>query len=239
MKKAVTSLLVSSLILTTVASAAEIKKTDSLSDAVTAKCVYAKSFSPDLRYRKLCEFLKQYNLSLPPCVEEELPETDTDTDVSLPDTNIPQPDTDLPENENNVPETEAPGFGNSYNMALEVLELVNKERAAAGLSLLTLDSSLSKVAESHSVDMARNNYFSHTNLNGLSPFDRLKNAGISYKTAGENIAGNSSNSGAVNAWMNSSGHKANILNNSFNYTGIGVVNSPKYGKIYVQMFMGK
>ena len=67
----------------------------------------------------------------------------------------------------------------------------------------------------------------------------IKNFGISYKTAGENIAGNSTNTGAVNAWMNSSGHKANILNSSFNYTGIGVVSSPKYGKIYVQMFIGK
>ncbi|MBO5453286.1 MAG: serine protease [Clostridia bacterium] len=237
MKKAVTSLLVSSLILTTVASAAEIKKTDSLSDAVTAKCVYAKSFSPDLRYRKLCEFLKQYNLSLPPCVEEELPETDTDTDVSLPDTNIPQPDTDLPENENNVPETEAPGFGNSYNMALEVLELVNKERAAAGLSLLTLDSSLSKVAESHSVDMARNNYFSHTNLNGLSPFDRLKNAGISYKTAGENIAmGQKTPQQVVSGWMNSSGHRANILNSNFGKMGLGTASDNGGGYYWTQIF---
>ena len=67
----------------------------------------------------------------------------------------------------------------------------------------------------------------------------IKSFKISYKTAGENIAGNSKNSGAVNAWMNSEGHKANILNNSYNYTGIGVVNSPKYGKIYVQMFMGR
>ena len=67
----------------------------------------------------------------------------------------------------------------------------------------------------------------------------LKSYKVSYNTAGENIAGNSSNSGAVNAWMNSSGHRANILNKSFNYTGIGVVNSPKYGKVYVQMFIGK
>ena len=62
---------------------------------------------------------------------------------------------------------------------------------------------------------------------------------ISYKTAGENIARNSSNSAAVTAWMNSSGHKANILNSSFNYTGIGVVSSSKYGKVYVQIFLGK
>ena len=67
----------------------------------------------------------------------------------------------------------------------------------------------------------------------------LRSFKVTYKTAGENIAGNSSNSGAVNAWMNSSGHKANILNSSFNYTGIGVVQSSKYGKIYVQIFLGK
>ena len=67
----------------------------------------------------------------------------------------------------------------------------------------------------------------------------MKSFKISYNTAGENIAANSSNSGAVTAWMNSSGHKANILNSNFNYTGIGVVNSSKYGKIYVQMFIGK
>lgn len=62
---------------------------------------------------------------------------------------------------------------------------------------------------------------------------------IFYRTAGENIAANSSNSGAVNSWMNSSGHKANILNGNFNYTGIGVVSSSKYGKILVQIFIGK
>ena len=87
--------------------------------------------------------------------------------------------------------------------------------------------------------MVDNNYFSHTSPTYGSPFNMLNNFKISYKTAGENIAGNSSNSGAVNAWMNSSGHKANILNGNFNYTGIGVVNGSKYGKIYVQMFIGK
>ena len=86
--------------------------------------------------------------------------------------------------------------------------------------------------------MVDNNYFSHTSPIYGSPFDMMKKFGISYKTA-ENIAGNSSNSGAVNAWMNSEGHRANILNSSFIYTGIGVVKSPKYGKIYVKMFIGK
>ncbi len=121
----------------------------------------------------------------------------------------------------------------------EVFDLINAKRLANGLSALKIDDELQNVARIKAQDMVDNNYFSHTSPIYGSPFDMIKNFGISYKTAGENIAGNSTNSGAVNAWMNSSGHKANILNSSFNYTGIGVVKSPKYGKIFVQMFMGK
>lgn len=121
----------------------------------------------------------------------------------------------------------------------EVFDLINAKRVANGLPTLKIDDELQNVARIKAQDMVDNNYFSHTSPVYGSPFDMIKKFGISYKTAGENIAGNSSNSGAVNAWMNSSGHKANILNSSFNYTGIGVVKSPKYGKIFVQMFMGK
>ena len=102
---------------------------------------------------------------------------------------------------------------------------------------MQIDNELQNVARIKANDMVDNNYFSHTSPTYGSPFDMIKSFGITYKTAGENIAGNSSNNGAVNAWMNSEGHKANILNNSYNYTGLAVVNSPKYGKIYVQMFM--
>ena len=121
----------------------------------------------------------------------------------------------------------------------ETLDLINKERAAAGLSALKIDSEVQNVARVKAQDMVDNNYFSHTSPTYGSPFDMMKSFGITYKAAGENIAGNSSNSGAVNAWMNSEGHKANILSNNYNYTGLGVVSSPKYGKIYVQMFIGK
>lgn len=121
----------------------------------------------------------------------------------------------------------------------EVFNLINKQRAANGLSALKVDAEVQRVAKIKAQDMVNNSYFSHTSPTYGSPFEMLQSFKVSYKTAGENIAGNSSNSGAVNAWMNSSGHKANILNSSFNYTGIGVVNSPKYGKVYVQMFIGK
>lgn len=121
----------------------------------------------------------------------------------------------------------------------ETFNLINEQRVAAGLPALLVDDELQNVARVKAQDMVNNNYFSHTSPTYGSPFDMMKSFGISYKTAGENIAGNSTNSGAVNAWMNSSGHKANILNNSYNYTGLAVVSSPKYGKIYVQMFIGK
>lgn len=121
----------------------------------------------------------------------------------------------------------------------EVFDLINSKRTAAGLSLLKIDSEVQNVARVKAQDMVKNNYFSHTSPTYGSPFDMMKSFGITYKAAGENIAGNSSNTGAVNAWMNSEGHRANILSNNYNYTGIGVVSSPKYGKIYVQMFIGK
>ena len=104
---------------------------------------------------------------------------------------------------------------------------------------MEIDYEVQRVARIKAQDMVDNNYFSHESPTYGSPFDMLKSFKVSYKTAGENIAGNSSNSGAVTAWMNSSGHRANILNSSFTYTGIGVVNSSRYGKIYVQFFIGK
>lgn len=121
----------------------------------------------------------------------------------------------------------------------EVFDLINKQRTNNGLQALKIDNEVQKVARIKVQDMVDNNYFAHESPTYESPFQMLKSFKISYKTAGENIAANSSNSGAVNAWMNSSGHKANILNSSYNYTGIGVVSSKKYGKMYVQMFIGK
>lgn len=121
----------------------------------------------------------------------------------------------------------------------EVFNLINSRRTSNGLSVLKNDNELQRVARIKAQDMVDNNYFSHQSPTYGSPFDMMKSFKISYKSAGENIAANSSNNGAVDAWMNSSGHRANILNGGFNYTGVGVVSSPKYGKMYVQMFIGK
>jgi uncharacterized YkwD family protein len=102
------------------------------------------------------------------------------------------------------------------------VRLVNIERQKAGLSPLSVSNKLSDVARLKSKDMADNRYFSHTSPTYGSPFDMMKQFGISYRTAGENIAkGYLSAESVVNGWMNSSGHRANILNPSFGTIGVG------------------
>ena len=119
----------------------------------------------------------------------------------------------------------------------EVFNLINAQRTKNGLKTLEVNNEVQRIAKIKAQDMVDNNYFSHNSPTYGSPFDMLNSFKISYKSAAENIAGNSSNSGAVNSWMNSSGHKANILNSNYTHTGIGVVSSSKYGKIFVQMFI--
>lgn len=121
----------------------------------------------------------------------------------------------------------------------ELLTLINKQRAAYGLSNLSFDTALQKTAKAKAEDLVANNYFAHNSPTYGTPFEMMKSFGVTYKTAGENIAGNSSLEGAVNAWMNSQGHRENILNNAYNLTGIGVVKSDKYGYVMVQMFVGR
>lgn len=118
----------------------------------------------------------------------------------------------------------------------EVLRLVNIERSKEGLSSLKLSNELSSVATKKSQDMADNNYFSHTSPTYGSPFDMMKQFGINYTSAGENIAqGYNSAEAVMNGWMNSPGHKANILSSNFGTLGVGYVN--KGGTTYwTQMF---
>ena len=121
-------------------------------------------------------------------------------------------------------------------MASKLLNLVNKARNENGLSSLTLNSSLSNVAQKKAEDMKNNNYFSHTSPTYGSPFDMIKSFGINYKTAGENIAkGQKTAEEVFNAWMNSSGHRANILNKNFTQMGIGYTSGNTY---WSQMFIG-
>lgn len=120
-----------------------------------------------------------------------------------------------------------------------LLDLVNKARSDAGVGPLKFDAELMKVARLKAKDMVEKGYFGHESPTYGSPFDMMKQFGISFRTAGENIAGNRTVEGAFKAWMNSEGHRKNILNSKFNYTGIGIVESPTYGKIIVQQFIGR
>ncbi|WP_404346397.1 CAP domain-containing protein [Sutcliffiella horikoshii] len=120
---------------------------------------------------------------------------------------------------------------------MKVIELTNAERRKNGLSDLKADASLSNVARDKSKDMQTNNYFSHTSPTHGSPFDMMRDYGISYNTAGENIAmGQRSPEEVVQAWMDSEGHRKNILTPDFTHIGVGYVEEGNY---WTQMFIGK
>lgn len=117
----------------------------------------------------------------------------------------------------------------------EVIRLVNEIRKERGLSPLSYDWQLARVARYKSMDMQSLGYFSHTSPTYGSPFDMMKSFGISYRSAGENIArGYSTPKSVVNGWMNSSGHRANILNSSYTHIGVGYVEEGNY---WTQMFI--
>ncbi|MFJ5714471.1 CAP domain-containing protein [Neobacillus sp. NPDC093127] len=119
----------------------------------------------------------------------------------------------------------------------KVVDLTNQERAKNGLPALKVDLTLSKMAHEKSRDMSANGYFSHTSPTYGSPFDMMKKYGITYRYAGENIAmGQRTPEEVVKAWMNSEGHRKNILNPNYNYIGVGYVSQGNY---WTQEFIGK
>ncbi|MGO0884066.1 CAP domain-containing protein [Clostridioides difficile] len=129
--------------------------------------------------------------------------------------------------------------GNFSAYQKEVVDLVNVERSKAGLNPLTLDADVSNVATKKSQDMIDNNYFAHNSPTYGSPFDMLKKFGISYKTAGENIAmGQKTPKEVVNAWMNSEGHRKNILNPNYSKIGVGVAQKSGGSIYWTQIFVG-
>ncbi len=117
-----------------------------------------------------------------------------------------------------------------------MLNLVNEERTSRGLKALVMDAKLQEVARTHSKDMFEQGYFSHTSLDGRSPFDRMHDAGITFFAAGENLALAPNVDIAHNGLMNSPGHRANILTSEFGKVGIGVVDGGIYGKMFSQEF---
>lgn len=142
------------------------------------------------------------------------------------------------------PAPTSPDYGSVSSSGLtseeqQAFNLLNADRNANGLPSLKVNTKLNSLADQYAQDMINRGYFSHYDPEGRSPFDRMQQAGITYRSAGENLAINTSVAAAERAFMNSSGHRANILNPSFTEVGIGVKYSPGGSVYVVQEFIGR
>ena len=145
---------------------------------------------------------------------------------------IPNPDLIYPGQILNIPQVS----DTVLSFENEVIRLVNEIRVENGLKPLTTNWELSRVARYKSEDMSAKKYFSHTSPTYGTPFQMIKAFGLTYRSAGENIAyGQRTPAAVVNAWMNSSGHRANILNPSYTQIGVGYCANGNY---WTQMFIG-
>jgi uncharacterized YkwD family protein len=120
----------------------------------------------------------------------------------------------------------------------QMLDLVNRERQRAGLRPLVVDPKLVQLARLKSKDMIAKGYFSHYSPTYGSPFEMMDSFGVSYRYAGENLAGAPTVEIAHRSLMNSPGHRANILNPNFQRIGIGIISGGPYGKMFTQLFAG-
>ena len=217
-------------------------------------CIKTHTYKKTMVYRKvyICVNGVKFELPLTPSCPNVPSKPEVTPDVPNTTPSIPG-NSDNENNNNNNNNTEnnsgsteekpstTPNTNNSdfASYQQQVLELVNKERSKNGLSPLTLDYSLSNVATKKSQDMINKNYFDHTSPTYGSPFDMMKQFGISYRSAGENIAkGQRTPQEVMNAWMNSAGHRANILNSSFTKLGVGIAKDSNGTLYWTQMFIG-
>ncbi|MBQ6686575.1 MAG: hypothetical protein IJM99_10760 [Firmicutes bacterium] len=134
-----------------------------------------------------------------------------------------------------LPETES-----QKGIAAEMLMQVNQQRRSAGRSELSLSQELTKVAQAKAEDMRDQGYFGHTSPTFGTPFEMMDAFGIEYRSAGENIAkGQKTVALVMDGWMNSSGHKENILNEDFTQLGVGYCTDKQGNTYWVQMFIQK
>jgi uncharacterized YkwD family protein/spore coat assembly protein SafA len=148
---------------------------------------------------------------------------------------IPDPDLIYPNQKVRIPSIKS-----IKSVERQVIELTNQERQKAGLSPLQLDWQLSRVARYKSRDMRDTGYFAHRSPQYGSPFDMMKSFNVQYSSAGENIAvGQTSPEQVVREWMNSPGHRKNILNGTYTYIGVGYAKGGSYGTYWTQMFISK
>ena len=154
-----------------------------------------------------------------------------------PTMSAPAPTRTAPRPNPPAPSTAAPAP--SGGVTTQVVTLTNAERAKAGCGPLAVNATLTAVAQAHSQDMATNNYFDHNSQDGRTPFDRMTAAGYRYSTAAENIAaGQRTAQDVMTGWMNSPGHRANILNCALKEIGVGYAtgSSSQYGVYWTQDF---
>lgn len=154
----------------------------------------------------------------------ESPATPTPTPTTSPSTS---PTTPPPSSAPTTPPPSGGGIGTAIEE--EVVKLTNAARAQQGCGALVHDAKLHAAADAHSADMSAKNYFSHTSADGRSFGQRLKDSGFAFTMAGENIAkGYTSAQAVVNGWLNSPGHRANIMNCKFTHIGVGHVAAGQY-----------
>lgn len=177
--------------------------------------------------------------------ETDKPDTGNSSNpgTSDPDTEIPgtgNPDTSVPgtdKPDTSIPDTEDSEADSYHAYVKQVVNLVNAERAKAGLAPLTIDSSVQAAAQVRAKECEQS--FSHTRPNGSSFSTALKEQNVSYRRAGENIAwGQRTPEEVVNAWMNSEGHRANIMNGNFTKIGVGYYQNAKGVNYWSQLFIG-
>lgn len=197
-------------------------------------CVEIKSVQS---WDELQEVLSELGISLEDnCFNWNIPNL---PDINVPDNDKPDnnlPDDNIPEIPEDKPETEQPEENNWSVFAQQVLELVNEERAKAGAAPLKMNVKAVQAAEIRAEEIVTS--FSHTRPNGSNFATALTESGVNFKTAGENIAwGQKTPQEVMNAWMNSQGHRANILNTAFTEIGIGVYQAPSGTMYWTQLFL--
>jgi uncharacterized YkwD family protein len=172
-----------------------------------------------------------------PAPKQEVPEQQPTAPVEKPEVATPTPAPQTPQTEQQQPKAPNPAAEGINNAAAKVIELTNAERRKNGLPDYQADTQLSNVAKVKSDDMQQNNYFSHTSPTHGSPFDMIRDHGVAYKSAGENIAqGQRTPEQVVQSWMNSEGHRKNILSADFTHIGVGYNENGHY---WTQMFIRK
>jgi uncharacterized YkwD family protein len=187
------------------------------------------------------KYLASYGFTMPKTKVKQPVQTAPSQPTQQPaETTAPQPVQQQPVEQPSETSTQPAETQNTSALSAyeqKVVDLTNQERAKNGLPALKVDLTLSKMAREKSRDMSANGYFSHTSPTYGSPFDMMKKYGISYRYAGENIAmGQRTPEEVVKAWMNSEGHRKNILSANFNYIGVGYVSQGHY---WTQEFIGK